>query len=177
MKVFNIQPVFFSSVLFVSPSLVKIKEASFILVWKTKFSVALSLLRAPSRSCWCSEYRLYPRSASAESASLHVISEIWLLLHTMYRSFAAHALWSRRFGAADHALAQVWPRQIFTCTLSKNCRKMVSFWSQSRALSLDFFLGVGGVVRLTDKPRYLLLLHRGKKKYRTITALVSYNKP
>ncbi len=32
--------------------------------------------------------------------------------------------------------------------------------------------GVGGVVRLTAKPRYLLLLHRGNKKSNTVTALL-----
>ncbi len=32
--------------------------------------------------------------------------------------------------------------------------------------------GGGGVVRLTAKPRYLLLLHRGNKKSNTVTALV-----
>ncbi len=53
----------------------------------------------------------------------------------------------RRFGAADHALAQVRPRQFI------------------------FLLG-GGVVRLTAKPRYLLLLHRGNEKSNTVTALV-----
>ncbi len=44
---------------------------------------------------------------------------------------------------------------------------------------VNFFLlggggggGVGGVVRLTAKPRYLLLLHRGKEKSNTVTALV-----
>ncbi len=52
----------------------------------------------------------------------------------------------RRFGVADHALAQVRPRQFF-------------------------FTGGGGVVRLTAKPRYLLLLHRGNEKSNTVTAL------
>ncbi len=33
--------------------------------------------------------------------------------------------------------------------------------------------GGGGVVRLTAKPRYLLLLHRGKEKSNTVTALIS----
>ncbi len=47
----------------------------------------------------------------------------------------------RRFGAADHA-----PRQ-----------KKIT--------------GGGGVVRLTAKPRYLLLLHRGNEKSNTVTAL------
>ncbi len=54
----------------------------------------------------------------------------------------------RRFGAADHALAQVRPRQFI------------------------FLLGGGGVVRLTAKPRYLLLLHRGNEKSNTVTALI-----
>ncbi len=52
----------------------------------------------------------------------------------------------RRFGAADHALAQVRPRQF------------IFYWG-------------GGVVRLTAKPRYLLLLHRGNEKSNTVTAL------
>ncbi len=57
----------------------------------------------------------------------------------------------RRFGAADHALAQVRPRQFI------------------------FLLeGGGGVVRLTAKPRYLLLLHRGNEKSNTVTALYIY---
>ncbi len=38
--------------------------------------------------------------------------------------------------------------------------------------SLRVKLGIGGgVVRLTAKPRYLLLLHRGKEKSNTVTAL------
>ncbi len=36
--------------------------------------------------------------------------------------------------------------------------------------------GGGGVVRLTAKPRYLLLLHRGNEKSNTVTALVSTSK-
>ncbi len=36
---------------------------------------------------------------------------------------------------------------------------------------VNFFLLGGGVVRLTAKPRYLLLLHRGKEKSNTVTAL------
>ncbi len=52
------------------------------------------------------------------------------------------------FGAADHALAQVRPRQFF-------------YW--------------GGVMRLTAKPRYLLLLHRSNEKSNTVTALLLNN--
>ncbi len=55
---------------------------------------------------------------------------------------------SRCVEAADHALAQVRPVIFF------------------------FYWGGGGVVRLTAKPRYLLLLHRGDKKSNTVTALV-----
>ncbi len=51
--------------------------------------------------------------------------------------------------ACRRRLAQVWPRQFF------------------------FTGGGGGVVRLTAKPRYLLLLHRGKEKSNTVTALQS----
>ncbi len=58
----------------------------------------------------------------------------------------------RRFGAADHALAQVRPRQ----------KKITEGGGGG---------GLGGVVRLTAKPRYLLLHHRGKEKSNTVTAL------
>ncbi len=46
------------------------------------------------------------------------------------------------------------------------------------ATTFFFYLGkkVGGVVRLTAKPRYLLLLHRGEKKSNTVTALVHSKK-
>ncbi len=56
----------------------------------------------------------------------------------------------RRFGAADHALAQV---------------NLFFYWGG----------GGGGVVRLTAKPRYLLLLHRGNEKSNTVTALIVCN--
>ncbi len=66
-----------------------------------------------------------------------------------------NVLWlcsAQTLGAADHALAQVRPRQ----------KKI--YWGGG---------GGGGVVRLTAKPRYLLLLHRGNEKSNTVTALVS----
>ncbi len=42
--------------------------------------------------------------------------------------------------------------------------------------SIFFYWGGGGVVRLTAKPRYLLLLHRGKEKSNTVTALPTAQK-
>ncbi len=120
-KVFNIQPVLFHQ--YYLCHLLWFKKQSFTLVWKPNPPL-LSLLRAPSRSCWCSECRLYPLSARAKIASLHVISEIWLLLQ------CAVAL--QRADADLHKCDHV----------KKKLR--------------------GGVVRLTAKPRYLLLLHRGK---------------
>ncbi len=142
-KVFNIQPVLFHQ--YYLCHLLWFKKQSFTLVWKPN-PLLLSLLRAPSRSYWCSECRLYPRSLalnvhlftwSVKSDSCYNVP--WLC--------SARAIWSRNFGAADHALAQVRPR--------------------------FFYLGKksGGVVRLTAKPRYLLLLHRGEKKFNTVTAL------
>ncbi len=74
--------------------------------------------------------------------STHKAPALKLHLATMCGGFAAR----RRFGVADHALAQVRPRQ--------------------------FFFTGGGVVRLTAKPRYLLLLHRGNEKSNTVTALI-----
>ncbi len=69
-------------------------------------------------------------------ASLHVISEIWLLLQCA-------VVLQRADADLRHQLTT----------------------------SIFFLLG-GGVVRLTAKPRYLLLLHRGKEKSNTVTALV-----
>ncbi len=43
----------------------------------------------------------------------------------------------------------------------------------SATTSKKILLGGGGVVRLTAKPRYLLLLHRGNEKSNTVTALVA----
>ncbi len=132
-KVFNIQPVLFHQ--YYLCHLLWFKKQSFTLVWKPNPPL-LSLLRAPSSSCWCSECRLYPRSARSEIASLHVISEIWLLLQCAVALQRADA----DLHKCDH----------------------VNF----------FLLGGGGVVRLTAKPRYLLLLHRGKEKSNTVTALI-----
>ncbi len=135
-KVFNIQPVLFHQCYLCR--LLWFKKQSFALVWKPNPPL-LSLLRAPSRSCWCSK------------CSWKYISsrDQWNLTPaTMCCGSAAR----RRFGAADHALAQVRPRQFFLLG------------------------GGGGVVRLTAKPRYLLLHHRGKEKSNTVTALrVYYN--
>ncbi len=64
----------------------------------------------------------------SESTFLHVISVIWLLLQCA----AARCIKQTPWSSADHALAQVRPRQIFTRTL-KRCSQMCTFWSQSRA--------------------------------------------
>ncbi len=139
-KVFNIQPVLFHQ--YYLCHLLWFKKQSFTLVWKPNPPL-LSLLRAPSCSCWCSEYRLYPQSARSESTSLHVISEILLLLQCAVALQRADALEQQtmHLHKCDH---------------------------------VNFFLlgGGGGVVRLTAKPRYLLLHHRGKEKSNTVTALV-----
>ncbi len=146
-NVFNFQPVLFHQ--YYLCHLLWFKKQSFTLVWKPNPPVCLVRLRAPSRSCWCSECRLYPRSASAESR-LHLFT--WSVksdsCYNVLWLCSARAIWSKHFGAADHALAQVRPLQVF-------------------------FTGGGVVVmRLTAKPRYLLLLHRGKKKSNTVTALL-----
>jgi len=86
-KVFNFQPVLFHQ--YYLCRLLWFKKQSFTLVWKPNPPL-LSLLRAPSRSCWCSECWLY--EARAESASLHVISEIWLLLQCAVALQRADAL-------------------------------------------------------------------------------------
>ncbi len=68
----------------------------------------------PLLRCLCS-YACGVKPGSTEA--LRLISEIFLLLQCA----AARAL-----EQADHALAQVRPRQIFTCTLSKNGRILVA---------------------------------------------------
>ncbi len=136
-KVFNFQPVLFHQ--YYLCRLLWFKKQSFTLVWKPNPTVCLVRhLRARADAVSVA----LPRKPRAESASLHVISEIWLLLQ------CAVAL--QRAGAADYAFAQVRPRQFFF------------YWGG----------GGGGVVRLTAKPRYLLLLHRGNKKSNTVTALL-----
>ncbi len=100
-KVFNIQPVLFHQ--YYLCHILWFKKQSFTSVWKPNPPL-LSPLRAPSRSCWCSECRLYPWSARAESASLSC--DQWNLTPaTMCCGSAARR--NRRFGAADHALAHV----------------------------------------------------------------------
>ncbi len=113
-KVFNIQPVLFHQ--YYLCHLLWFKKQSFTLVWKPNPPAQ----SAACTFCWCSECRLYPRSACAESAQ------------------------------------RLWSSRPCTCT---------------SATTSIFLLG-GGVVRLTAKPRYLLLLHRGNEKSNTVTALV-----
>ncbi len=61
----------------------------------------------------------------------------------MCRRSAAYCMKQTLWSSTDHALAQVRPRQIFTCTLKK---KMVAKWSQSRDLSLEIFFGGGPAI-------------------------------
>ncbi len=79
--------------------------------------------------------------ARAKIASLHVISEIWLLLQCAVALQRADALAQQttHLHKCDHVKKKI--------------------------------TGGGGVVRLTAKPRYLLLLHRGNEKSNTVTAL------
>ncbi len=85
-KVFNIQPVLFHQCYLCH--LLWFKKQSFTLVWKPNPPVA--------QSAACTFVlvlcRLYPPSASSESTSLHVISEIWLLLQCAVALQRADAL-------------------------------------------------------------------------------------
>ncbi len=129
-KVFNIQPVLFHQCYLCH--LLWFKKQSFTLVWKPNPPL-LSLLRAPSRLCWCSEC-----SSTHEALALKV--------HLF--------MWSVKSDSCYNALEQQ------TMHLHKCDHVPI------------FFTGGGGVVRLTAKPRYLLLHHRGKEKSNTVTALV-----
>ncbi len=120
------------------------KKRSFTLVWKPNpplrsVRCAHLLARADAASalhtrrfCAASALRCETRlywSARAESASLHVISEIFLLLQCA----AAGSVRCMK-SSADHALAQVRPRQIFTRTLSKNGRSIEHCLSEQPGL-------------------------------------------
>ncbi len=59
--------------------------------------------------------------------------------------------------ARAESAQRLWSSRSCTCT--------------SATTSIFFTGGGGGVVRLTAKPRYLLLLHRGNEKSNTVTAL------
>ncbi len=138
-KVFNIQPVLFHQ--YYLCHLLWFKKQSFTLVWKPNPPL-LSLLRAPSRSCWCSECRLPTKRSCWKSISSRVQ---WNMAPaTMCCGSAAQTLWSNR---------------PCTCT---SATTSIFYWGGG---------GGGGVMRLTAKPRYLLLLHRGKEKSITVTAL------
>ncbi len=99
-KVFNIQPVLFHQ--YYLCHLLWFKKQSFTLVWKPNPPVlSLVWLRAPSRLCWCSECRLYPLSARTKIATLHVISEIWLLLQCAVALQRADADLHKSGGSCD----------------------------------------------------------------------------
>ncbi len=137
-KVFNIQPVLFHQ--YYLCHLLWFKKQSFTLVWKPNPPL-LSLLRAPSRSCWCSEC-----SSTHEALPLKVHLFMW----SVKSDSCYNVLWLCN-------AQTLWSSRPCTCT---------------SATTSIFFTG-GGFVRLTAKPRYLLLHHRGKEKSNTVTALVS----
>ncbi len=118
---------------------------------KTKSSIVLRPLRAPLCSCWRGEWKhnghaLLPAAYARFCAASHAVwngrkpgstealalkapssRDQWnLSCYNVLRLAGSALLWSTRC-SADHALAQVRPRQIFICW---------SFWSQSRALHL-----------------------------------------
>ncbi len=127
-KVFNIQIVLFHQCYLCH--LLWFKKQSFMLVWKPNPPL-LSLLRAPSRLCWCSEC-----SSTHEALALKVHLFMWSVKSDSLEQQTMH------LHKCDH----------------------VNFF---------YWGGGGGVVRLTAKPRYLLLHHRGKEKSNTVTALPS----
>ncbi len=119
---------------------------------KTKSSVALRPLRAPSCSCWRAEWKhngraapaLHTRRFCAASALLtravwnqallkrsHVISEIFLLLQCAAAG-SARALEQRRPCTSTSATMS----NFYSHTLKK-WSQMQPFWSQSRALCKD----------------------------------------
>ncbi len=136
-KVFNFQPVLVHQ--YYLCRLLWFKKQSFTLVWKPNPPL-LSPLRAPSRSCWCSECWLYEA----------LLLKVHLFMWSVKSDSCYNVLW-------------LCSAQKQTCWSSRPC-------ICTSATTYIFF--TGGVVRLTAKPRYLLLLHRGNKKSNTVTALI-----
>ncbi len=105
-KVFNIQPVLFHQCYLCH--LLWFKKQSLL-------SLKNQILRClvdcpPSRSCWCSEC-----SSTHEALALNVHLFTWSVKSDSCYNvpWLCSAIWSRNFGAADHAFAQVRPRFFF----------------------------------------------------------------
>ncbi len=120
------------------------KKQSFTLVWKPNPPVCL-VGCAPSRSCWWSE-----------CSSIHEALR-WMCISSCDQWNLTPA--TMCCGSAARVLYEAETLEQRTMHLHK-CDHV-------------FFLRGGGVVRLTAKPRYLLLLHRGNKKSNTVTALIT----
>ncbi len=119
------------------------KKRSFTLVWKPNPSVALRPLRAPSCSCWRGEWKhngraLLPLCIRTASVLCETGVNQALLKSSRWKRLSSRDEWNlspatmccgcymkqRLWSSADHALAKVRPRQIFTHTLSKNGRSL-----------------------------------------------------
>ncbi len=150
MQVFNTQPVLFHQ--YYLCHLLLFKKWSFTLVWKPN---------PPLRSVCCTHLRAHADAviicSTHEALVLKAPLSTWSVksdsCYNVPLLCSARCMKPMLWSSADHALAQVRPRQIFTRTLSKK-------WSQSRALSLKIFLG-GGVrainrqtaIFVADSPR------------------------
>ncbi len=58
----------------------------------------------------------------------------WNLTPATMQLCSARCMKQMLWSSAEHALAQMWPRKIFTRTFSKKWSQMRPFWAQSRAL-------------------------------------------
>ncbi len=90
----------------------------------TKSFVMLSPLRAPSRSCWRSDYKQALPTKHSRWKRLSSRDQWNLTPATMCRGSAVHAVWSRCFG----------PRTRPNETTSNFNSHSLDKWSQSRAL-------------------------------------------
>ncbi len=143
-KVFNIQPVLFHQCYLCH--LLWFKKQSFTLVWKPN---------PPLLSRLCTFALVLMQWVSV--GSTHEASR-WMCISSRDQWNLTPATMCR--GSAARTLYEAETLEQQTMHLHK-CDHVF------------FYLGKksGGVVRLTAKPRYLLLLHRGEKKSNTVTAL------
>ncbi len=96
------------------------KKRSFILVWKPN---------PPLRSVRCANLHARADAASINhSLALNAPLFTWSVksdsCYNVPRLCSARCMKQTLWSSADHALAQVRPRQIFTCTFSKNGRSL-----------------------------------------------------
>ncbi len=120
------------------------KKQSFTLVWKPN----------PPCSVCCVHLRARADAVSVGSTHEVLALKVHLFMWSVKSDSCYNVLWLC-------SAQTLWSSRPCTCT------------SATTSIYFTWGGGGGGVVRLTAKPRYLLLHHRGKEKSNTVTALHS----